>query len=124
MDNIVLSLGSGTLIFRARLFLVFRHCPDFNCELIPVSREDGDRDPHGHPGLVERGPEFLEYGDPAVLRQVEERRFRRVRRPHGNQVAIPDLLQAQGFQQVLTAPPSMSSASLSRLAPRSARSLG
>src|SRR5690349_2355019 len=76
------------------------HRANVEDELVPVGRVDADREPHWRTGLVECGPEDLEDPDAAVLGQVEELRFGRVRRPHGDPVTIRHLPQAEGVGQV------------------------
>jgi len=49
----------------------------------------------------ESGPVDFEHADAPILGYVEERRFDRVRRAHGNQIAIPDLLPTQLSSQLL-----------------------
>jgi hypothetical protein len=78
-SGITLARGAGLLIFRTRLDPGIWYGSDFNDELVPVSWEHGDRDSHGSAGLVESSSEVLEYGHPAVLRQLEEVRLLRTR---------------------------------------------
>src|ERR1700750_2790240 len=76
------------------------HVANVDDELVPVGRADANREPHWRTGLVECGPEDLEDSDAAVLGQVEELSFDRVRRPHSDPVTIRHLPQAKGLGQV------------------------
>src|ERR1700746_1337959 len=70
-------------------------------ELIPVCREYGDGEPHRRLVTVEGGPEYLEHRNPAVRGELEEFCLGRVRRAHGDPVAVADLADMQGSGQVL-----------------------
>src|SRR6516225_5290451 len=78
-----------------------RHVSNVDDELISIGREYGDRQPHRLSLLIERDPGYLEDGDPAIGGEIDEARFSRVGRPDRDQVAIPDLGEAEGLDQVL-----------------------
>jgi tRNA-uridine 2-sulfurtransferase len=81
-----------------------RYVSDVHDELIPVGRENGDGQPHGRAGLVQRHPEQLEDLHPAVRGDLEEVSFGRVGDTHRDPVAVPDLLQAEGIREILRHP--------------------
>jgi tRNA-uridine 2-sulfurtransferase len=98
-------LGSGTITATGLwvryfdLVLRVRYLPDVDDELVPVDREDGDRDAHWGAVLVECGPEDLEHRDAAIWGQHEEGRLGRVRCPGRDPVAVANLFEAKsGFE--------------------------
>lgn len=69
-------------------------------ELIPICRKHGYRQAHRFVGLIECSPKYLEHPDPAVLRQVKERRFDCVWRSYLDPVAVAALPQTKGLTEV------------------------
>lgn len=67
--------GAQLRLLAGPALLKVRHFSGVNYELIPVCRKYAYGQPHRPARLVEGSPEYLEYSDPPVLRQVKEIRF-------------------------------------------------